>query len=114
MTSLEIKDKRSANKTKLKELLALVKTEKRELTETEQAEFDALKAENETLATKLAELEEKLLQYEEETEENEKEEKSKTRSMKKDKKVEFRLLNAINKIANNKPLSDTEQAYIEE
>ncbi|KAA6309629.1 hypothetical protein EZS27_038917, partial [termite gut metagenome] len=42
------------------------------------------------------------------------EEKSKTRSMKKDKKVEFRLLNAINKIANNKPLSDTEQAYIEE
>ncbi|MDR2835716.1 MAG: phage major capsid protein [Bacteroidales bacterium] len=114
MTSLEIKDKKNVNKTRMRALLDVAKKETRELTETEQKEFDDLKKENETLTAKLIELQKKLMEYEDQEDEliEETEPETKKRS-KKNQKVEFRLLSMINKIANNRSLTDTEKSVIE-
>nr|DAY94683.1 MAG TPA: major capsid protein [Caudoviricetes sp.] len=115
MNSLEIRDKKAQLKQRMKDIVSICKTEIREMNEEELNEYNAAKAEIESLNKQLEELKAKLAEYEREvdepspTEENEERNKTnKTHSTMK----EFRLLSAINKIANNRNLTEDEQAYI--
>lgn len=115
MNSLEIRDKKAQLKQRMKDIVSTCKTEIREMNEEELNEYNAAKAEIESLNKQLEELKAKLAEYEREvdepspTEENEERNKTnKTHSTMK----EFRLLSAINKIANNRNLTEDEQAYI--
>lgn len=115
MNSLEIRDKKAQLKQRMKDIVSICKTEIREMSEDELNEYNAAKAEIESLNKQLEELKAKLAEYEREvdepspTEENEERNKTnKTHSTMK----EFRLLSAINKIANNRNLTEDEQAYI--
>nr|DAT88673.1 MAG TPA: major capsid protein [Caudoviricetes sp.] len=116
MNSLEIQDKKAQLKLRMKEIVENCKKEIREMNEEEKAEFDANKAEIESLNSQLEELKVKLQKYEKDvdtmestpTENEERNKTNKTHSTMK----EFRLLSAINKIANNRNLSEDEQAYV--
>lgn len=115
--SLEIADRKTQLKTRCKEILNVVQTEIREMTDEEQAEFDAAKEEIIALNAQLEELKEKLKQYElpaeddaaEEVIEENKRHKKQSTTMK-----EFKLLNAINSIVNNKPLTEEDRNFIAE
>ena len=113
MNSLEIQDKKAQLKLRMKEIVENCKKEIREMNEQEKAEFDANKTEIESLNSQLEELKAKLQEYEKDvdvvssTENEERNKTNKHTSMK-----EFRLLSAINKIANNRNLSEDEQAYV--
>lgn len=115
MNSLEIQDKKAQLKLRMKEIVENCKKEIREMNEEEKAEFDANKAEIESLNSQLEELKAKLQEYEKDVEESstqtENEERNKTNKTHSTMK-EFRLLSAINKIANNRNLSEDEQAYV--
>lgn len=119
MNSLEIQDKKAQLKLRMKEIVGNCKKEIREMNEEEKAEFDANKAEIESLNSQLEELKAKLQEYEkdvdtmESTEKEEiEEERNKRHNTKHTSMKEFRLLSAINKIANNRNLTEDEQAYI--
>ena len=115
MNSLEIQDKKAQLKLRMKEIVENCKKEIREMNEEEKTEFDANKAEIESLNSQLEELKAKLQEYEKDVEESstqtENEERNKTNKTHSTMK-EFRLLSAINKIANNRNLSEDEQAYV--
>lgn len=115
MNSLEIQDKKAQLKLRMKEIVENCKKEIREMNEEEKTEFDANKAEIESLNSQLEELKAKLQEYEKDVEEpstpTENEERNKTNKTHSTMK-EFRLLSAINKIANNRNLTEDEQAYI--
>ncbi|MFT0318915.1 phage major capsid protein [Bacteroides thetaiotaomicron] len=116
MNSLEIQDKKAQLKLRMKEIVENCKKEIREMNEEEKAEFDANKAEIESLNSQLEELKAKLQEYEKdvdtiESTQTENEERNKTNKTHSTMK-EFRLLSAINKIANNRNLSEDEQAYV--
>lgn len=117
-TSVEIQSRKAALQKRCKELVDLVKAEIREMTEEEKTEFEAAKAEIIQLNKDLEELKAKLASYElpsdddmyddmddDEIELNKK--KCKRSDMK-----EFKLVNAINSIVNNKPLSEEDRNYI--
>lgn len=116
MNSLEIQDKKAQLKLRMKDIVSICKTEIREMNEEELNEYNAAKAEIESLNKQLEELKAKLAEYEREVEEpstqtEENEERNKTNKTHSTMK-EFRLLSAINKIANNRNLTEDEQAYI--
>lgn len=113
MNSLEIQDKKAQLKLRMKEIVENCKKEIREMSEEEKAEFDANKAEIESLNSQLEELKTKLQEYEKDvddtasTKNEERNKKHKHSAMK-----EFRLLSAINAIANNKQLDETSASVI--
>lgn len=116
MNSLEIRDKKAQLKQRMKDIVSTCKTEIREMNEEELNEYNAAKAEIESLNKQLEELKAKLAEYEREVDESstqteENEERNKTNKTHSTMK-EFRLLSAINKIANNRNLSEDEQAYV--
>lgn len=115
MNSLEIRDKKAQLKQRMKDIVSTCKTEIREMNEEELNEYNAAKAEIESLNKQLEELKAKLAEYEREVDESsqteENEERNKTNKTHSTMK-EFRLLSAINKIANNRNLTEDEQAYI--
>lgn len=115
MNSLEIQDKKAQLKLRMKEIVENCKKEIREMNEEEKAEFDANKAEIESLNSQLEELKAKLQEYEKDVEESstqtENEERNKTNKTHSTMK-EFRLLSAINAIANNKQLDETSASVI--
>ena len=117
MNSLEITEKRNITLQKMQDIVNKCKRELREMTEEEQAEFNASKAEVEMLKDELAKLKEKLAGYENEVSETEQVkqeeiiEENKRNKQNKTMK-EFRLLNAINSIVNNKPLTEEERSFI--
>lgn len=115
MNSLEIQDKKAQLKLRMKEIVENCKKEIREMNEEEKAEFDANKAEIESLNSQLEELKAKLQEYEKDVEEpstqTENEERNKTNKTHSTMK-EFRLLSAINAIANNKQLDETSASVI--
>lgn len=135
MNSVEINDKKAQLKKQCRSIVDKCKAEIREMTPEEQAEFDAAKQEVVSLNQQLADLKAKLASYEDEMpsdedvpqradnedndepavpqdsstadEEKEQERKYKyNRTMKK----QFRLLKAINDIANNRSLDKVAQA----
>ena len=115
MNSLEIQDKKAQLKLRMKQIVENCKTEIREMNENEKAEFDANKAEIESLNSQLEELKAKLQEYEKDVDDTaltENEERNKTNNTKHTSMKEFRLLSAINKIANNRNLSEDEQTYV--
>lgn len=117
MNSLEIQDKKAQLKLRMKEIVENCKKEIREMNEEEKAEFDANKAEIESLNSQLEELKAKLQEYEKDVDdttstEKEEIEENKRHNTKHSTMKEFRLLSAINKIANNRNLSEDEQAYV--
>lgn len=116
MNSLEIQDKKAQLKQRMKDIVLTCKTEIREMNEEELNEYNAAKAEIESLNKQLEELKAKLAEYEREVEEpstqTEEIEENKRHNTKHSTMKEFRLLSAINKIANNRNLSEDEQAYV--
>ena len=106
MNSVEILDKKAQLKAKAQKITDLCKTEIRDLNEVENAELENIKAELANLNEELRNLDTSI------TEEKENEiikTKTKTKMNK-----EFRLLQAINDIANNRNLSDVATAVVNE
>ena len=104
MNSVEILDKKAQLKAKAQEITDLCKTEIRDLNDVENAQLDEIKAELENLNEELRNLDTSI------TEEKVNEiinTKTKTKMNK-----EFRLLQAINDIANNRNLSDVATAVV--
>lgn len=116
MNSLEIRDKKAQLKQRMKDIVSICKTEIREMNEEELNEYNAAKAEIESLNKQLEELKAKLAEYEREVDEpsTEKEEieENKRHNTKHSTMKEFRLLSAINAIANNKQLDETSASVI--
>lgn len=118
MNSLEIRDKKAQLKQRMKDIVSTCKTEIREMNEEELNEYNAAKAEIESLNKQLEELKAKLAEYERDVNdtmvstEKEEIEENKRHNTKHSTMKEFRLLSAINKIANNRNLTEDEQAYI--
>ncbi len=112
MNSLEIKDKKDLIKRSLSEIVEKCKVEERTMTEDEQKQFDESKIQIEDLNKQLDELNKKLEQYQEETKALDNVEEENKRNTNTNKKMEFRLLNAINDIANNRNLSESAQEYV--
>lgn len=104
MNSVEILDKKAQLKAKAQEITDLCKTEIRDLNDAENAELDEIKAELENLNEELRNLDTSI--SEEKVNEIIKT-KTKTKMNK-----EFRLLQAINDIANNRNLSDVATAVV--
>lgn len=106
MNSVEILDKKAQLKAKAQEITNLCKTEIRDLNDAENAELEIIKAELENLNEELRNLDTSI------SEEKVNEiinTKTKTKMNK-----EFRLLQAINDIANNRNLSDVATAVVNE
>lgn len=118
MNSLEIQDKKAQLKQRMKDIVSTCKTEIREMNEEELNEYNAAKAEIESLNKQLEELKAKLAEYEREVEESstqtEEIEENKRHNTKHSTMKEFRLLSAINAIANNKQLDETSASVINE
>lgn len=124
MNSLEITDKKNVIKKRMQEIISTCKKEIREMSVEEATEFQAMKDENSKLNEELKMLQEKLSTYEkelptdEETEDvstEEVEEENNTNKRKKNIKnnmKQFRLLSAINDIANNRNLSEDAQQVV--
>lgn len=114
LNSLEITDKKEQLKLRCKEIINTCKVEIREMSEDEEKEFNDAKEEIKSLNEQLAELQARLAQYEEEPIE---EEENNTNSNKRTKTInsmntEFRLIKAINDIANNRSLDNVASAVI--
>ena len=114
LNSLEITDKKEQLKLRCKEIINTCKVEIREMSEDEEKEFNDAKEEIKSLNEQLEELQAKLAQYEEEPIE---EEENNTNSNKRTKTInsmntEFRLIKAINDIANNRSLDNVASAVI--
>ena len=69
MNSLEIRDKKAQLKQRMKDIVSICKTEIREMNEEELNEYNAAKAEIESLNKQLEELKAKLAEYEREVDE---------------------------------------------
>lgn len=115
LNSLEITDKKEQLKLRCKEIINTCKVEIREMSEDEEKEFNDAKEEIKSLNEQLEELQAKLAMYEEETIEEEIE--NNTNSNKRTKTInsmntEFRLIKAINDIANNRSLDNVASAVI--
>lgn len=106
MNSVEILDKKAQLKAKAQEITDLCKTEIRDLNDAENADLESIKAELENLNEELRNLDTSI--SEEKVNEIIKT-KTKTKMNK-----EFRLLQAINDIANNRNLSDVATAVVNE
>ena len=114
LNSLEITDKKEQLKLRCKEIINTCKVEIREMSEDEEKEFNENKEEIKFLNEQLEELQARLAQYEEEPIE---EEENNTNSNKRTKTInsmntEFRLIKAINDIANNRSLDNVASAVI--
>ena len=114
LNSLEITDKKETLKLRCKEIINTCKMEIREMTDDEEKEFNDNKEEIKSLNKQLEELQARLAQYEEEPIE---EEENNTNSNKRTKTInsmntEFRLIKAINDIANNRSLDNVASAVI--
>ena len=118
MNSLQIQDKKAQLKLRMKQIVENCKTEIREMNEEELNEYNAAKSEIARLNEELETLKEKLAKYEADVdstdaptknEENEERNKKHKHSTMK----EFRLVKAINDIANNRQLSEEYKNYIE-
>lgn len=112
--SVEIRDRKAQLKARCKEILSTVQTEIREMTEEEQAEFEAAKEEIIALNAQLEELKEKLKQYEMPADEPADEIVENNLQKRNKPMKQFKLLNAINSIVTNKPLSEEDRNYIAE
>lgn len=123
MNSLEITDKKNVIKKRMQEIISTCKKEIREMNEEEKVEFQSMKDENTKLNEELKALQEKLSTYEKElpteeeveeisSEEVDKENNTNKRNIKQNKMKQFRLLSAINDIANNRNLSDDAQKVV--
>ena len=115
LNSLEITDKKEQLKLRCKEIINTCKVEIREMSEDEEKEFNDAKEEIKSLNEQLVELNARLAQYEEEPIEEEIE--NNTNSNKRTKTInsmntEFRLIKAINDIANNRSLDNVASAVI--
>lgn len=113
LNSLEITDKKETLKLRCKEIINTCKMEIREMTDDEEKEFNDNKEEIKSLNEQLVELNARLAQYEEPIEEEE----NNTNSNKRTKTInsmntEFRLVKAINDIANNRSLDNVASAVI--
>ena len=116
MNSLEIRDKKAQLKQRMKDIVSICKAEIREMNEEELNEYNAAKEEIAKLNAELEALKEKLAKYEsdidttdtptEEVEENKRHNQNSTMK-------EFKLVKAINDIANNRQLSEEYKNYIE-
>ena len=106
MNSVEILDKKAQLKAKAQEITDLCKTEIRDLNDAENAELETIKAE-------LVNLNEELRNLDTSISEEKVNEIIKTKTKTKMNK-EFRLLQAINDIANNRNLSDVATAVVNE
>ena len=114
LNSLEITDKKETLKLRCKEIINTCKMEIREMTDDEEKEFNDNKEEIKFLNEQLEELQARLAKYEEEPIE---EEENNTNSNKRTKTInsmntEFRLIKAINDIANNRSLDNVASAVI--
>lgn len=124
MNSVEILDKKNVLKVRCKEIVSTCQMEVREMTPEEVEEFENNKKEIENLNAELEELQKRLAAYEDEmpkdneeteTEDSEtKENNNNTENRNFKMKKEFRLLQAINDIANNRSLNDVASAVIAE
>lgn len=117
MNSLEIRDKKAQLKQRMKDIVSTCKTEIREMNEEELNEYNAAKAEIESLNKQLEELKAKLAEYEKDVDdttstEKEEIEENKRHNTKHSTMKEFRLLSAINAIANNKQLDEASASVI--
>lgn len=112
-TSVEILSRKADLQKRCKELVDLVRTEIREMTDEEKTEFEAAKAEIIQLNQDLEELKAKLAAYELPTDDVDDEiEMNKKKTQCRNNMKQFRLINAINSIVNNKPLSEEDRNYI--
>lgn len=114
MNSLEIIDKKDIEKRKMTSIIDKCKEEIRTMTEEEQTEFDAAKAEIVRLNEELDKLNQELKKYDKSIDEVDEEKRNlnKNNTQKLNKKMEFKLLKTINDIANNRSLNEEAQAYI--
>jgi len=104
MNSLQIKDKKAELKKKALELIETCKTEIRDFTSAEADEYNSIKVQIEELNDELRKIDAEL----------NKEDNNKTNLInKKSNMKEFRLIKAINDIANNRNLDETASAVIE-
>lgn len=118
MNSVEILDKKSSLKMRCMAIVETCQAEVREMTEEEKTEFDNNKAEIEKLNAELEELQKRLAEYEDELpaddEEKETEKENNTENRNYQMKKEFRLLQAINDIANNRSVNEVASAVFAE
>lgn len=130
MNSVEILDRKEVLKVRCKEIVTICQTEVREMTPEEVEEFENNKQEIENLNAELTELQKRLAAYDDELpEDDEKVEEEDSTDNPEDEKInkennsenrnfkmkkEFRLLQAISDIANNRNLSDVASAVINE
>ena len=103
MNSLQIKDKKAELKKKALELIETCKTEIRDFTSVEADEYNSIKVQIEELNDELRKIDVEL----------NKEDNNKTNLINTKKNMEFRLIKAINDIANNRNLDETASAVIE-
>lgn len=102
MNSLQIKDKKAELKKKALELIETCKTEIRDFTSAEADEYNSIKVQIEELNDELRKIDVEL----------NKEDNNKTNLINTKKNMEFRLIKAINDIANNRNLDETAIAVI--
>ena len=117
LNSLEITDKKEILKTRCKEIISTCKMEIREMTEDEEKEFNDAKEEIKSLNEQLEELHKRLEEYEKEPIEDEEEhieenKRYKTTNISTNMNTNFRLIKAINDIANNRSLDNVASAVI--
>lgn len=123
MNSVEILDKKNVLKVRCKEIVSTCQMEVREMTPEEVEEFENNKKEIENLNAELEELQKRLAAYEDEmpkddeeteTEDPETKENNNSENRNLKMKKEFRLLKAINDIANNRSVDDVAAAVFAE
>ena len=123
MNSVEILDKKNVLKVRCKEIVSTCQMEVREMTTEEVEEFENNKKEIENLNAELEELQKRLAAYEDEmpkddeeieTEDPETKENNNSENRNFKMKKEFRLLKAINDIANNRSVDDVAAAVFAE
>lgn len=116
LNSLEITDKKEQLKLRCKEIISTCKLEIREMTEDEEKEFNDAKESIKLLNEQLEELHKRLAEYEsepiEDEEEIEENKRYKTTNISTNMNTNFRLVKAINDIANNRSLDNIASAVI--
>ena len=117
LNSLEITDKKEQLKLRCKEIINTCKVEIREMSEDEEKEFNDAKEEIKSLNEQLEELHKRLEEYEKEPIEDEEEhieenKRYKTTNISTNMNTNFRLIKAINDIANNRSLDNVASAVI--
>ena len=110
MNSLEITEKRNIAIEKMQNIINTCKSELREMTDEEKQEFENCKAEISMLKEELSKLKETLSIYDSEVD-NVENEQTQENKLERNKSItvmenkEFKLIRAINDIANNRTLS---------